>query len=81
MDKIYQDAKDQKGKISRVTMMPFDNKYVNSNESGGKKVERKIEEEDGEESFKYSKRGGRGGRGGGFTGGRGGKQVIYCQNQ
>jgi len=78
---MYLESKEQKGKITRVTMMPFDNKYVNSNESGGKKVERKVEEDDGEETYKYSKRGGRGGNSGFRGGSRGGHNVIYCQNQ
>lgn len=72
--------------VVKAEMLPFDAKYENTDEKGGKKIEKKkndldVEEEDGFNQYSnfnsHSHFGG--GRGGGFGGGRG--NVVYCTNQ
>ena len=62
-------------------MIPFDAKYQNTDEKGGKKVEKvenKYEDEEAEEQYGRQQQqfGFGGGRGGGF----GGRRVVQCQN-
>ena len=80
--KQLSEIKEDKIKLSKVEIVPFEAKYLNTDEKGGKKPEKKKslidEEEEENERHQYTNshyHQGRGGRG------RGGVQYVQCGNQ
>ena len=77
-------VKEDKMKVVKQRMIAFNEKYLNTDEKGGKKVEKKktLYDEMLEDEMNQDRHSGHGGHHGhGFRMGGGGHKVMYCANQ